>query len=277
VEDEGVSKRIVGAAHFYATKWEFDIIKRMNPTDFEIHEIENNISSRQQEYSNVNGIQQLDSDSNLSNNLRRFIDLCGQLRFQLRWGNIRRVTLTSVLGHMLIVAILAYLFSLEIGACSKRCVNNFLTGLFHDLPEVLTRDIVSPVKGSVEGISDIVKEYEKEQMKDRIYRILPLEWHNEMRIFAEDEFSDLITINQQPKVVSSTKIRKQYNKDEFNPRDGSLVEACDDLAAFTEAYLAVRNGVTAEALYQTISDLKREYKNKSVAGINFGQIYADFD
>jgi putative hydrolase of HD superfamily len=249
----------------------------MNPTDFEIHEIENNISSRQQEYSNVNGIQQLDSDSNLSSNLRRFIDLCGQLRFQLRWGNIRRVTLTSVLGHMLIVAILAYLFSLEIGACSKRCVNNFLTGLFHDLPEVLTRDIVSPVKGSVEGISDIVKEYEKEQMKDRIYRILPLEWRSEMKIFAEDEFSDLITINQQPKVVSSTKIRKQYNKDEFNPRDGSLVKACDDLAAFTEAYLAVRNGVTAEALYQTISDLKREYKNKSVAGINFGQIYADFD
>lgn len=272
-EDEGVSRRIVGAAHFYATKWEFDIIKRMNPVDFEIPEIERNISSRQQVYSNVKGIQQLNSD----NNLRRFIDLSGQLRFQLRWGNIRRVTSTSVLGHMLVVAILAYLFSLEVRACPKRCVNNFLTGLFHDLPEVLTRDIISPVKGSVEGISDIVKEYEKEQMKDKIYSILPLEWHSEMRIFAEDEFSDLITIDQQAKVVSSAEIKKQYNKDEFNPRDGSLVKACDDLAAFTEAYLAVRNGVTAEALHQTISNLKEKYKNKLVAGINFGQIYADFD
>jgi putative hydrolase of HD superfamily len=78
--------------------------------------------------------------------LRNFIDLCGQLRFQLRWSYLHRIPKTSVLGHMLIVAVLSYLFSLEIGACRKRCYNNYFTGLFHDLPEVLTRDIVHPVK-----------------------------------------------------------------------------------------------------------------------------------
>ena len=42
-----------------------------------------------------------------------FIDFCGQLRFQQRWAQTPRIPKTSVLGHMLIVAMLSYLCSLE--------------------------------------------------------------------------------------------------------------------------------------------------------------------
>jgi hypothetical protein len=101
---------------------------------------------------------------------------------------------TSVLGHMLIVAILSYLFSLEIGASEKRCINNYFTGLFHDLPEVLTRDIISPVKNSINGLDDLIKEYEKREMERRIYRIIPDNWHSEIRMFTEHEFDNIITI-----------------------------------------------------------------------------------
>ena len=80
------------------------------------------------------GIQQLA----LYSNLRNFIDLCGQLRFQTRWSHIHRIPKTSVLGHMLVVALLFYLFFQEIKACPKRYHNNFFTRLFHGLPEVLT-------------------------------------------------------------------------------------------------------------------------------------------
>ncbi|KAA0242417.1 MAG: HD domain-containing protein [Candidatus Brocadia sp. AMX2] len=62
----------------------------------------------------------------------------------MKWSRLHRIPRTSVLGHSLFVAILSYLFSLEIKACARRCVNNYFTGLFHDLPEVLTRDIISP-------------------------------------------------------------------------------------------------------------------------------------
>ncbi len=44
-----------------------------------------------------------------------FLDLVGQLRFQQRWAHSPRVPETSVLGHMLIVAMLAYLCSVEMG------------------------------------------------------------------------------------------------------------------------------------------------------------------
>ena len=65
---------------------------------------------------------------------------------------------TFVMGHMLVVAILSYFMSLELdNPCRKRLENNFFSGLFHDLPEVLTRDIVSPVKNSVKGLDSIIK------------------------------------------------------------------------------------------------------------------------
>lgn len=57
---------------------------------------------------------------------------------------------------MLIVAILSYFYSLKVGACKKRLENNFYCALFHDLPESLTRDIISPVKYGVEGLNDII-------------------------------------------------------------------------------------------------------------------------
>ena len=81
----------------------------------------------------------------------------------------------------------------------KRCVNNYFTGLFHDLPEVLTRDIISPVKRSVEGLSDLIKGYEKEQMEKEVYGLIPEEWHPEIKMFTEDEFDSVVTINGKKK------------------------------------------------------------------------------
>ncbi|MFC1953919.1 HD domain-containing protein [Chloroflexota bacterium] len=263
---------IIGAAHIYATQFEFNIIGLTNPMDSEMEDIQKDILSRQQQYSELESVKQLESDKELE----KFINLCGQLRFQLRWGNIRRVTTTSVLGHMLMVAILAYLFSLEIGACPKRSTNNFFTGLFHDLPEVLTRDIISPVKGSVEGIADIVKEYEKEQMREKVYSIIPSEWQDEMKMYTEDEFTNVVTLKGKITPVNPDEMN-QYNQDALNPRDGSLVKACDDLAAFVEAYAAIKNGTSVESLHEAAYEIKASYKNQTIAGINFGQIYADFD
>jgi putative hydrolase of HD superfamily len=273
--EQSISRKIVNAAHIYATKWEFDLIEPLNPgeRDIEIPDISRNLLDDQKEYESLRGMEKLAGNPSL----RTFINLCGRLRVQLRWSHVRRLTHTSVLGHMLIVAILAYLFSIQTGACSKRRINNYFTGLFHDLPEVLTRDIISPVKGAVEGISEIIKEYEREQMRKKIYEILLLEWHPEMKMYAEDEFDDFATINGTQTPVTSKMIREKYNDDIFNPRDGALIKACDDLAAFAEAYIAICNGATAERLQEAKHGIKGKYRNKSIAGIAFGPIYADFE
>jgi putative hydrolase of HD superfamily len=273
--EQSISRKVINAAHIYATNWEFELIEPFNPIerDIEIPEIRSNISDELKKYESLKGMKKLAG----SPNLRAFVNLCGRLRAQSRWSHIRRLTHTSVLGHMLIVAILAYLFSLQIRACPRRQVNNYFTGLFHDLPEALTRDIIAPVKGSVEGISQIVKEYEKEQMQKKIYEILPRAWRSEIEMYAEKEFDDFVTIDGVRTRVTSKMIKEEYDDDRFNPRDGALIRACDELAAFTEAYIAICNGANAEALQEAKHKIKEEYRNKSVAGIPFGPIYADFE
>lgn len=274
-EEETISRKVINAAHIYATKWEFELIEALNPRerDIEIPEIVSNLSDELKKYKKLKGMKKLEGNLNL----QAFVNLCGRLRVQSRWSHVRRLTHTSVLGHMLIVAILAYLFSVQMDACPRRRINNYFTGLFHDLPEALTRDIISPVKGAVEGISKIIKEYEKEQMQKKIYEIVPAQWHSEIKMYAEDEFADLATVNEIQRRVTSKMIKEKYDDDKFNARDGSLIKACDDLAAFTEAYIAICNGANAEGLQEAKHKMKDEYRNKVVAGIAFGPIYADFE
>ena len=270
---ENVNKRILSAAHFYATKWEFDIIERANPRGYEIEGIRKELESKQEKYYDLKGSQQLA----LYTRLQNFADLCGQLRFQLRWSHLRRVPETSVLGHMLIVAILSYLLSLEIKACPKRCYNNYFTGLFHDLPEVLTRDIVHPVKKSVGGLDSLIKEYEKERMEEEVYSLIQEDWHREMRVFTEIEFKSVVTLDNTLQEKTSDEISARYNEDRYNPRDGELVQAVDHLAAFCEAYLALANGVKAQDFDKTKASLRQDYMGKTIAGLRFGEIYSDFD
>ena len=245
---EDTSRRIVGAAHFYITKWEFDIISRFNPNGYQVNEIKNSINSEQEKYTDLFCMKKLSH----SKNLTAFIDICGQLRFQIRWSHLYRVPKTSVLGHMLIVAIFSYLFSYITGADEEKCINNYFTGLFHDLPEVLTRDIINPVKRSVEGLDSLIKEYEKSEMDKRIYKLIPKKWHSEMRMYTEYEFENIAN------------------------RDGALVKAADDLAAFIEAYLSVKNGIHNENLILAMENLRSKYNNKIISGIDFGLIYKEF-
>lgn len=271
--NETLCRKILNAAHFSATQWEFNIIERTDPDGYEIRDIKNRLRKVLEEHYDLEGMRQLV----MYEKLRNFVDLCGQLRFQVRWSHIHMFPRTSVLGHMLIVAMIAYLFSLEIGACERRLVNNYFTGLFHDLPEVLTRDISSPVKGSVRGLGRIVKKYENKQMK-QVYELIPKQWRPEIQMFTKREFKSVVTVGGDMEAKCSAEISKNYNQNEFNPRDGELILAIDHLAAFIEAYLAIENGIKSEHLTEARATYAKRYTSKKpiVAGIDFASIYSDF-
>lgn len=271
--EEGIERRILSAAHFYATRWEFGIVERANPGGYEIADIRADLDRKVGGFADLKGIALLSGEPRF----RNFIDLCGQLRFQSRWAHLHRIPKTSVLGHSLYVAILSYLFSLEIKACPRRCANNFFTGLFHDLPEVLTRDIISPVKRSVEGLSEMIKGYEKEMLDKEVYGLLPEGWHSDFRMFAEHEFDNFVTVDGNVLPATAAEIHEKYNDDAFNPKDGELVKRADQLAAFVEAYAGIRNGSVSQDLQFAKGNIYRQEQEAQYLGLNFGEIYSDFD
>lgn len=264
-------KRILKAAHYLATSWEFEIIHHLNKGFFGVEQTSRNIANEVEEFYDLAGMQKYE----LGKKTHNFMDLVGQLRFQQRWAQTPRVPETSVLGHMLIVAIVSYLFSVEMGAGAKRVYNNFFAALFHDLPEVLTRDIISPVKRSVEGIEAIIKDIEKVQFAEKILPLLPHQLQREMLYFLGDEFHSKITHEDQVKIVTSELISQEYDSDDYNPLDGEVVRICDQLAAYIEASMSITYGIKAPELMRGKGMIYDKYARSHVGGVDF-QPYFDY-
>lgn len=265
-------KEILQAAHLAATNWEFNVIYPMNSTTYGIEQVKREMTE---------GLAACDTFAGFkyfmgSPYLKDFLSLLGKLRYQQRWAKASRIPETFVMGHMLVVAILSYFCGLEVGACEKRLENDFFGGLFHDIPEVLTRDIVSPVKSSVKGLDDIIRGIEEEQMEEIIFPLLPKSWHDEIKYFTTNEFSSKIRYDGDIVIVTTEEINEQFNENRFSPIDGELIRACDHISAYVEAYLSLSNGMNSEQVVSGYANLAEKYKNKVIGGIDFGRIFSSF-
>ncbi len=271
-EEAFFEKRILKAAHFLATYWEFRIIYELNRNLYGIDATKARIESEVEEHDDLVGVQKIF----LRKKSHGFIDLCGQLRFQQRWAQTQRIPKTSVLGHLLIVAMLSYLCSLEVTACPERLYNNYFAALFHDLPEVLTRDIVSPVKRSIEGLEDTIKDIEQELLEEDILPLLPDEWHEEMRYFyfKEDPFENKILEKGKVKRgVSTEEINSSYNAGIYHPLDGTIIFLCDKLAAYLEAVLSIKHGIESRVLTEAKNGIGNQFRQTIIGGVRFGHLF----
>ncbi|MCR4572262.1 MAG: HD domain-containing protein [Lentisphaeria bacterium] len=266
-------KRVLKAAHFLATQWEFNILYKMCPFIRGTEQIREQIEDQIEDHYDLLGVQKI----SLKRKTAGFVELCGQLRFQKRWSQSPRIPVTSVLGHMLVVAALTYLAMQDTTACEQRIVNDFWGGLFHDLPEVLTRDITTPVKKSVEKLDELIKKYEKEQMEEKLFPLLPTPWHQDLQYYTEDEFSNRIIIDGEiHKGFSYDEMDQNHNLPNHHPIDGEIIRACDNLAAFIEASLSIRHGVTSRHLDEGVERLIKIYRDKCIGPVDFGQVFRAF-
>ncbi len=268
------SQRILEAAHKFASLWEFKIIKHANLEGFQMQTIERDLYRSIGHFLDFTAMRKIMSREPIA----EFIDLCAQLRFQTRWAQMPRVPKTSVLGHSMMVAMLSYFFARENGSCPKRLFNNFFCGLFHDLPEAVTRDIISPVKKSSKDFMNLIKKIEKDLAEKEIYPLIEKEWVDEVRYFTEDEFSNRVIVdNKIVRDMSVDDINSKYNIDIFNPIDGELIKAADHLSAFLEAWHSSEFGIKSRDFEAAMNSVKNEYKGKKIGNLLVYEIYNEFE
>jgi len=274
LSDDSIYERerfILKASSYLSTRWEFSIVYQTSRFLSDIDSVKAQVEEEIEDYYELLGVRQIA----LKKKLHKFIDLSGRLRFQTRWAQTPRIPQTSVLGHMLIVAIFSYFYSMEIDACPKRVENNFFCSLFHDLPETLTRDIITPVKYSVGGLDDIISNYEMKLINEQIIPLIPTGLKKEfsylLGIYGEkkDEFLDKI-FHEKIEVVDSL---EAYNSDKYNPIDGKALKMCDRFAAFIEARLSIYHGVKSNELLSGRVEIEEKIKEKPIInGVDFGKI-----
>ncbi|TQR27820.1 hydrolase [Campylobacter sp. MIT 97-5078] len=271
-------KLILRAASYFATKWEFNIIYQTSQFLSDIEEIKSKVEEELEDYYELIGARKIA----LNQKIAKIIDLSGRLRFQKRWAQTPRIPETAVLGHMLVVAILSYFYSLEIKACDTRLEYNFYCALFHDLPESLTRDIISPVKYGIEGLHTLIGEYEMKLIDERILPFVPIEFRAEFAyilgirkdengVFIKNEFENRSFKNNQVGVCSGS--LDSLNSNEYKAIDGKALKYCDKLAAFIEAGLSISYGVKSKELESGFWDMYDFFKDySSINGVNFFKI-----
>lgn len=232
LRDEGDSREdhIVNAAHYLATKWEFDTIYDVNRSIYGIEVTRGEIDDQIGLHSDLVGVSAL---TDRSTGLSKFVDVVGQLRFQQRWARTPRMPKTTVLGHSLLVADTVYLNDMDNGISGEQILDDFYTGLFHDFPEVLTKDVITPVKTNVNGLPDLLEGIEHDMVENNIMSLIPEGWRDSLRYMAYDPFSN----TESPK------------------RNGRQIKAADWMAAWMEAHISMCYGVTSRTLREGVVEI----------------------
>ena len=266
--------RVYRAAHKFSSIRELQMISVVNEKE-RLGSIDKELQAEIQPYLDLEGLQKLITHQKAFD----FLLKIEQLRFQTRWNQTPRVPQTSVLGHCFFVAIMTLLLGRESNPkmCERRIINNFFSALFHDLPEAVTRDIISPVKQATDDLPNIVKKIENEIVNKELVPLMEDFFVQEIIDFTSDEFSNRIKdANGNVVNVSWEELNEKYNEDKFFPIDGKLVRIADHLSALMEADISIKHGITSIHLQNGRDGLLYSYKEDEVVnGINVYNLFYD--
>lgn len=266
--------RVYRAAHKFSSIRELQMISVVNEKE-RLGSIDKELQAEIQPYLDLEGLQKLITHQKAFD----FLLKIEQLRFQTRWNQTPRVPQTSVLGHCFFVAIMTLLLGRESNSqmCEKRVINNFFSALFHDLPEAVTRDIISPVKQATDDLPNIVKKIENEIVNKELVPLMEDFFVQEIIDFTSDEFSNRIKDADGNVVnVSWEELNQKYNEEKYFPIDGRLVRIADHLSALMEADISIKHGITSVHLQNGRDGLLYSYKEDEIInGINVYNLFHD--
>jgi len=266
--------RVLRASHKYSAMREVDMLKMVNEP-FRMINIEKGLNKDIEEFLDLRGMQLLISKQQPYD----FLMEIERLRFQTRWNQTPRVPRTSVLGHSYFVASLTLLMSRDIDMCDERIYNNFFSALFHDLPEAVTRDIISPVKQATDHLPQIVKMIEEQIVARELMPLMDSSFRDEIMYFTSDEFDNRICERDSTsKTVSFEELQSSFNDGKFKPIDGRIVRAADHIAAFVEADCSIQYGITSSHLREGRSKILALYPpGKTINGIDIANFFREFN
>ncbi len=267
------SWKVMRAAHKYSAIRELEMIARVNEP-FRVDPISGQLAAELAEFTDLAGVSEIYGHGKLY----QFITKIEQLRFQTRWNQTPRVPRTSVLGHSFFVATMVLLMGESLEFCPARRFNNFFSALFHDLPEAVTRDIISPVKQATDHLSAIVKKIEDRVVEKELLPLMHNCYRDELIYFTANEFENRILDEEGRLVfVSFDDLQQHFNEVRFNPVDGRLIRAADHVAAFVEADSSISYGISSVHLQDGRNNILSLYPDPTVInGIDIGAFFTSF-
>ena len=186
----------------------------------------------------------LDSLDELMDNTQyqKYLSHINRLSFSMRWNHVHRKFPISVMSHQVIVWFLSYIIWVHENNTGWEydIEKMMIKAVYHDVPEVITWDIITPTKQAVDGFTLVLEKVEEQMLDDYLFS------------YISDDYKDYIG---------------EYMLQPFSDKLWKVVKYADVLSALLEARLESFHG---NVDFNEVSDnlLKKAYSFKN-PGVDF--------
>lgn len=179
----------------------------------------------------------LDFNPHNQTDIERFLLVIHRLASSFRWNRSQRATPVSVLSHTYIITFFAYCIGILEGLDDTTVTDMMLTALYHDIPEAITGDIITPTKKAVPGLESAIESVEQEMVHDYL-----------LSYIVDTSFHDMLA-------------KKMLTP--WQEENGKLVKLADTLSAYYEAKIESPHSVAyvevVEKLQKILSESGKGY------------------
>ena len=139
-------------------------------------------------------------------NYKNYLSHIRRLSHAMRWSWRQRKYPISVMGHLVIVTFISYVIAnLENKKwASYDIFDIMIRWIYHDIPEAITWDIITPIKNSVPGFKETLGKIEEEMMNDYFFLYVDKQYKEKISSYMLDPFSwDIWKLAKNADIISA--------------------------------------------------------------------------
>ena len=161
---------------------------------------------------------------------QKYLAHVNRLSFSMRWNHVNRKFPISVMSHLVIVAFVSYI----IGMIENHAGGDYdiekmmMKAMYHDVPEVITGDIITPTKQAVDGFTLVLEEVETQMLDDYLFSYISDDYKQRIAEYMLHPFSDkLWTVVKYADVLSAlleARLESFHGNADFNEVSENLLK-----------------------------------------------------
>lgn len=127
-----------------------------------------------------------------NDNYKKYLSHIRRLSYCKRWSWIKRNYEVSVMSHLVMVTFISYILGNYENQNNKNynVYDMMIKSLYHDIPEAITWDIITPTKKSIEWFRKTLEKVEKQMLNDYFFVYIWDDYKNQIKDYMLNPFDD---------------------------------------------------------------------------------------
>lgn len=117
-----------------------------------------------------------------NDNYKKYLTHIRRLTHSMRWNQNKRIFPISVMSHLVVITFISYIiWEIENESWYNYDIEELmLRSVYHDIPEAITWDIITPTKKAVEWFEEVLEKVEISMMDDYIFSYVDEEYKEQV-------------------------------------------------------------------------------------------------